>query len=328
MAETVLQAIAEPFTFGTAEAQVELTVSIGIALAPCGRDLVATVARQANSALQGAKLSGKARFMIYDERQGARVRRKEMLERDLAQALARQEFSVLYQPIINLADESIHGMEALLRWHHPELGEVTPAEFIPLAESTGMIHSLGGWVIEEAVSRLGSWLGHDPGLLLAINLSPRQLESREFLRNFTHALGRHGVPHRNLMLELTETYLIQNVKRNARALDRFTDMGFSIAIDDFGSGYSSLKYLQHLPVTHLKIDRSFISESVHDARSLTLLEAIIQIADKLELTVIAEGVETPGQAETLRRAGCRLAQGFLFSNPLAAADLTALIGRR
>jgi diguanylate cyclase (GGDEF)-like protein/PAS domain S-box-containing protein len=324
-AKTVLQRIAQPFVVGAAEMQVELTVSIGIAIAPTGSDQVTRVARQANNALQGAKLSGKARVVIYDEQLDARIRRREQLERDLLPGLARGEFSVHYQPIVGLADGLIRGTEALLRWEHTEFGPVMPDEFIPLAEVTGAIHPLGSWVIEESVKQLGSWLKRDPALQLSINLSPRQLEAKAFLAKLTRTLEQHGVPHSNVMLELTETYLMQNVERNARELRRFADLGISIAIDDFGTGYSSLKYLQYLPVSHLKIDRSFIEESVRDERGLVLLEAIIHIARKLSLTVIAEGVETSAQAEVLCQAGCSLAQGYLFAHALSRAGFGRLL---
>jgi EAL domain-containing protein (putative c-di-GMP-specific phosphodiesterase class I) len=180
-------------------------------------------------------------------------------------------------------------------------------------------------VIEESVKQWGRWLKLDPALRLSINLSPRQLESKEFLTRLMRTLGQHAVPHSNVMLELTETYLMQNVERNARELRRFADMGISIAIDDFGTGYSSLKYLQYLPVSHLKIDRSFVGESVRDERGLALLEAIIQIAHKLSLVVVAEGVETPGQAEVLRQAGCGLAQGYLFSRAVSGEGFSRLL---
>lgn len=327
IAREILNSLATPFLIGRADSRVEITASIGIAVAPAGTVQVEGTMRQADIALRRAKHLGHSHFVVYDARLGQRIRRMEELEVRLREGIVAQELSVHYQPIINLADNRVSGAEALLRWNHPEIGKVLPSDFIPLAESTGTIHPLGEWVLDETISQLASWLLQDPGLLLAINLSPRQLESSHFLDRFLHVLDRHGVPARNVMLELTETYLMQEVKRIGGDLRRFSNLGVSIAIDDFGTGYSSLEYLQHLPVSHLKIDQSFVRRCERDSRSLALIEAMLRIGSALSLTVIAEGVETATQLKLLRQAGCSLAQGHLFSPAVPAAEFSALIGR-
>jgi diguanylate cyclase (GGDEF)-like protein/PAS domain S-box-containing protein len=318
VAQRVLESFTEPFRL--AGVALDLSTSVGISVAAEGARDPDVVISQADIALRRAKTGGKARYVVYDAHLDARVKDNLEIEADLRQALGKGEFEVHYQPVVELFSGAVAGAETLLRWHHPKRDLVPPAEFIPVAEDNGTIHPIGEWVLEQSLTQLKSWLERYPGLHLGINLSPRQLESPQFLTTFARILGVSGVPHDAVMLELTETYLMQDVERAARDLRRFAGLGVQIAIDDFGTGYSSLKYLQHLPITHLKIDRSFIHRVVRDERSRVLVEAIQLLADKLELKVIAEGVETQAQADFLTATGCRWAQGYLFERPMPAAN--------
>jgi diguanylate cyclase (GGDEF)-like protein/PAS domain S-box-containing protein len=326
VAQRVLESFTEPFRL--AGVALDVSTSIGISVAAEGARDPDVVTNQADIALRRAKAGGKSRYVVYDAHLDARVKDNLEIEADLRQALGRGEFEVHYQPVVELASGAVAGAETLLRWRHPERGLVPPAEFIPVAEDNGTIHPIGEWVLEQSLTQLKTWLEHHPGLHLGINLSPRQLESPQFLTTFARILGVSGVPHDAVMLELTETYLMQDVERAARDLRRFAGLGVKIAIDDFGTGYSSLKYLQHLPITHLKVDRSFIHRIVRDERSRVLVEAIQLLADKLELKVIAEGVETQAQADFLSGTGCRWAQGYLFERPMPGPAFDELLLRR
>jgi diguanylate cyclase (GGDEF)-like protein/PAS domain S-box-containing protein len=326
VAQRVLESFTEPFRL--AGVALDVSTSIGISVAAEGARDPDVVTNQADIALRRAKAGGKSRYVVYDAHLDARVKDNLEIEADLRQALGKGEFEVHFQPVVELASGAVAGAEALLRWRHPGRGLVPPAEFIPVAEDNGTIHPIGEWVLEQSLTKLKAWLEHHPGLHLGINLSPRQLESPQFLTTFARILGVSGVPHDAVMLELTETYLMQDVERAARDLRRFAGLGVKIAIDDFGTGYSSLKYLQHLPITHLKVDRSFIHRIVRDDRSRVLVEAIQLLADKLELKVIAEGVETQAQADFLAGTGCRWAQGYLFERPMPGPAFDELLLRR
>lgn len=317
VAERVLESFSTPFPL--AGLALDVATSIGISVAAESVRDPDSVISQADIALRRAKAAGKGRYVVYDAHLDARVRENLEIESDLRQALAREEFEVHFQPVVESCTGAVAGAEALLRWRHPKRGMISPAEFIPVAEDNGTIHPIGEWVLEESLTQLKSWLETYPNFYLGINLSPKQLESPQFLTTFARILGVSGVPHDSVMLELTETYLMQDVERAARDLRRFAGLGVQIAIDDFGTGYSSLKYLQHLPITHLKIDRSFIHRVVRDERSRVLIEAIQLLADKLDLKVIAEGVETRAQADFLLATGCRWAQGFLYEKPMPEA---------
>ncbi|MEX2534313.1 MAG: EAL domain-containing protein [Trueperaceae bacterium] len=314
VAQRVLESFTEPFRI--AGVALDVSTSIGISVAAESARDPDVVINQADIALRRAKTGGKARYVVYDAHLDARVKDNLEIEADLRQALAKDEFEVHYQPVVELGSGAVAGAETLLRWRHPKRDLVPPTEFIPVAEDNGTIHPIGEWVLEQSLSQLKIWLESYPDFHLGINLSPRQLESPQFLTTFARILGVSGVPHDAVMLELTETYLMQDVERAARDLRRFAGLGVQIAIDDFGTGYSSLKYLQHLPITHLKIDRSFIHRVMRDERSRVLVEAIQLLADKLELKVIAEGVETSAQADFLSGTGCRWAQGYLFERPM------------
>jgi EAL domain-containing protein (putative c-di-GMP-specific phosphodiesterase class I) len=254
-----------------------------------------------------------------------------MLESRLRKALEHGEFAVHYQPKVSLADGAVVGVEALLRWFHPDLGLVPPAEFIPLAEETGLIVPIGAWVLRTACAQVYQWhgMGHAP-LELAVNISARQFQEKDLVATIAAAVEESGLPAALLELELTESVIMRDASDAVRRLKELTSLGIRLAVDDFGTGHSSLGYLRAFPIASLKIDRSFIRDIDRDPNSAALAQAIIALASGLKLKVVAEGVETREQLELLRGFGCQELQGYLFSRPLPPEELLALLeqGRR
>jgi EAL domain-containing protein (putative c-di-GMP-specific phosphodiesterase class I) len=244
----------------------------------------------------------------------------------LRNALDRDEFHLVYQPKLELATGRISGVEALLRWRSAELGLVSPADFIPLAEELGLIVPIGEWVLRHACMQAKTWIDIGlPPLTLAVNLSPRQLREADLVDRIAEVLRDTGWPAELLELEITEGVIMDNVKGNIDALMAMRRLGASLAIDDFGTGYSSLAYLTRLPIQTLKIDRAFVSSMLDDASALTLVSTIITLAHSLNLKVVAEGVETLEQQRLLQRLSCDQMQGYYFSRPIAAGALEALV---
>ena len=242
----------------------------------------------------------------------------------LRRALERDELRAHYQPVVDLATGEAVGVEALVRWEHPERGLIGPDQFIPLAEDTGLILPLGAWMLETALGQLQRWRRDMPearDLWMAVNLSPRQLMDPDLIHKVARALAETGVPPGNLHLEITETAVMRSVDASTTALDSLRQLGVHLIIDDFGTGYSSLARLKRLPVTALKVDRSFVDGLGRDSSDLSIVDAIINMADSLTLGVIAEGVETAEQLEILQSLGARMGQGFLWSRALPASDL-------
>jgi len=251
-----------------------------------------------------------------------------LMERELRLAIARNQFTVHYQPRIDLIDGSMRGAEALLRWHHPEFGLVSPEKFIPLAEDIGLIDEIGSWVLREVCEQLVTWqaAGYAIGTV-SVNVSIRQLKSRNLIDQVRFALEYTGLAPNALELEITEGVLIDDVELVIDILSRFKEAGVSIALDDFGTGYSSMAYLRHLPIDVLKIDQSFVADIDRDEVARGIVLAIIVMAQALRKVVVAEGVETLAQANLLREWGCDQAQGFYFNPPLAAADMEEIMGQ-
>jgi EAL domain-containing protein (putative c-di-GMP-specific phosphodiesterase class I) len=250
---------------------------------------------------------------------------------DLQQAVANRELAVEYQPVIDVAAGGVVGVEALVRWHHPQRGRLVPAAFIGMAEEMGLIVDIGAWVLEEAAGQVRSWQLAYPeaaSLRLAVNVSPRQLREDDFPDRVHKALRASGLPPRSLTLEITESALLTDAAGVARRLAKLRAAGIRISIDDFGTGFSSLSHLQVLPVDQLKVDRSFIAALDRGGAGSHLVAGIVQLADELELEVVAEGVETARQLDVLKTLGCGLAQGFFFSQPLAPADLEHWVSDR
>jgi EAL domain-containing protein (putative c-di-GMP-specific phosphodiesterase class I) len=248
------------------------------------------------------------------------------LENNLRRALEREEFEVFYQPKVNVKNGQIGGMEALVRWRHPELGLVSPSEFIPLAEDTGLIEQLGEWILRTACIQCNEWQknGAKP-FYISVNLSPRQFQQPNLLKVITDIIQKTGVDSDCLVLELTESSIMKNAESAIETLSELKKMGIKIAIDDFGTGYSSLGYLKRLPIDILKIDRSFVCDVTTDADDAALVMAIITLAHNLGLKVIAEGVETEEQLRFLRLLRCDDWQGYLSSEPMPAANMSRFL---
>ena len=310
--------------FNVRGAEITVTGSVGIAFQTHSQVAAEELIRDADTAVNQAKSRGGDDVVIFDTSMRERVAERLHLERELRNALTRNELFLVYQPKLRLADRKVLGLEALLRWQHPELGLVRPDQFIAIAEDTGMIVDIGAWVIDQACAELARLRerfrgAHD--LSISVNVSARQLRSDTLMETIAQALLRHRLPPRALCLELTESILMENLELVSSQLDSIRDAGTRISIDDFGTGYSSLAYLSKLSVDELKIDRSFVKELEDDHDAASLVQAVVFIASSLGITSVAEGVETPAQAEQLARLGCAEVQGFLFSKPLPPDEL-------
>ena len=322
VAERLLEQITLPIE--VAGRHLSITASIGIALGSSGTELL----KQADAAMYRAKSNGDVDYTFYDDEldQVALNRFKRIAE--LREAIAEKQFTLAYQPVVNLDPFEVVGLEALLRWQHPTLGEVPPLDFIPLAEESGLIVQIGRWVLLEAcfyASRLRELLGRD--LEIAVNVSARQLQHPEFLEHVDDALHRADLPAHLLTLELTESVLVASGERAEQQLSTLKDRGVKLALDDFGTGYASLAYLQRLPVDIVKIDRSFTAKIDSGAADLALLEGIVGLGKALGLQLVAEGIERVAQQGIVLDLGCHGAQGFHFGRPAPAAAATkALTG--
>ncbi|MBK1648409.1 EAL domain-containing protein [Rhabdochromatium marinum] len=304
------------------------TVHIGASIFPKdGRHAPELLAR-AETALTRARAQTDLSYAFSDATTDARVREQIQLESELHRALEREEFFLVYQPQVSLADGRIVGVEALLRWRHPSRGVVPPDQFIPLLEETGLIIPAGEWIIDQSCAQARDWLQRLPdqaALRVAINLSPRQFQSNNLLEQLENALKRYALPPAQLELEVTESLLIEDFPGTHQLLTQLGDMGLRIALDDFGTGYSALTYLQAFPFHAMKVDRSFVSTVGRSRKSEALLKTIVQIGKSLELEVIAEGIETKEQYDFLRRHDCDFAQGFGLARPQPAAEVEALL---
>ena len=317
VAERLLEQITMPID--VAGRHLTLTASIGIALGSSGAELL----KQADAAMYRAKANGEADYAFYDDEldQAALNRFKRIAE--LREAITEKQFTLAYQPVVSLEPFEVVGLEALLRWQHPTLGEVPPLDFIPLAEESGLIVQIGRWVLLEAcfyASRLRELLGRD--LEIAVNVSARQLQHPEFVEHVDNALARADLPAHLLTLELTESVLVASGERADQQLQTLKDRGVKLALDDFGTGYASLAYLQRLPVDIVKIDRSFTAKIDSGADDLALLEGIVGLGKALGLQLVAEGIERDAQQGIVQDLGCHGAQGFHFGRPETAAAAT------
>ena len=319
VAKRIRQALSGPFTFE--ERQFVVTPSIGIALYPRDGSDVETLLAKADTAMYQAKdVRNTVRF--YASSMGAKAAERLRMEEELRRAIEEERLTLHYQPKHRLATDVVVGAEALLRWQHAERGFIPPAEFIPLAEETGLIVPLGEWVVDEACAQLRRWQQAGlPSLRLAINIAAEQVARSDVTSMTLKAIWKHGVRPQSLEIEITEALLMQDLKAAREMMSAFKDAGVSLAIDDFGTGYSSLSYLRQFPVDTLKIDRSFVQNAHVSKDDAVICEAIIAMGKKLGLTVVAEGVELEEQRAFLTAAGCDEAQGFLFSRPLPAAEL-------
>jgi len=321
VAEKVQQAISAPFKLVSHEAIT--TASIGVALSTSGYTEAEDIIRDADTAMYRAKDRGKARCEIFDTAMHTRAVTLLRLESDLRRALEKDELCVYYQPIVSLASGELHGFEALVRWQHPERGIVSPDDFVPLAEETGLILPIGLRVLWDACNQLRKWQQYslsNRDLIMSVNLSGKQLMQPDLIQRIEEVLHESQINPWHLKLEITETVVMENPELAAVTLAKLRSLGVRLSIDDFGTGYSSLSYLNRFPVDTLKIDRSFVTSMNAADENLQIVKTIVTLAGNLGMQVVAEGVETEEQLEQLRSLKCQYGQGFLFSKPLAVTD--------
>jgi diguanylate cyclase (GGDEF)-like protein len=303
--------------------QVTTDASIGIALAPQDGSDLDELLKNADLAMYAAKSAGRRTSRFFKAEMDAQVRARRILEMDLRQAMADGTgLEVYYQPCLGLQDDRITGCEALVRWRHPERGMISPADFVPIAEETGLINQLGEWVLATACAEAATW---PDNLRLAVNVSPVQFKSGTLALKVIAALGASGLAAGRLELEITEAVLIRDDDAALAILHQLRAIGVRIALDDFGTGYSSLSYLQRFPFDKIKIDRCFVTDIAEPEGSSCIVEAVVNIAAERHMTTTAEGVETAEQQALLRQLGCSEMQGYLFSAPKPAAEIRPLL---
>lgn len=324
IAQNIIAALKSPFNFAGQELYV--TASMGIGVYPYDGDDPQTLLKNTAAALSRVKEQGGNAYQFYATNMNERAMEQLNLENGLRRALKRDEFVLHYQPQVDISSGRIIGAEALIRWQHPELGFVSPADFIPMAESNGLIVPIGEWSLRTACAQAKCWIDDGfPTLRMSVNLSARQFEQPDLLEMVGSVIKETGLNPNSLEFELTESSIMKNAERAITTLRRLKEMKIQIAIDDFGSGYSSLSYLKRFPIDRLKIDRSFVSEATNDPTDAAIIMAIIALAQNLRLKVIAEGVETEEQLRFLRLLRCDEIQGFLFSKAVSAAEFKELL---
>ena len=321
VATRILAELAKPFS--VAAHQLPADASIGIAVYPDDGDTAETLLRSADTAMYHAKESGRANYQFFSAQMTERVSQRLSTETRLRGALEHGEFALHYQPLVDLASGRVDAAEALLRWPQADGRTVSPADFIPVAEDTGLIVPLGEWVLREACKQAQAWQALRPGLRIAVNLSPRQFRQKDLVGMIDEVLSQTRLAPHLLELELTEGMLMHHAEDTVRTLIRLDEMGVRLAIDDFGTGYSSLSYLKRFPIHSLKIDRSFVQDIGSDADDAAIVTAIVAMARSLNLNVTAEGVETEEQLSFLRAVDCDLVQGFHLGRPVPAAEFAA-----
>jgi diguanylate cyclase (GGDEF)-like protein/PAS domain S-box-containing protein len=314
--------------FTLTEREVFSSVSVGIALSKAEYEQPEDILRDADIALYRAKECGKARFEIFDVEMHSRAVNLLRLENDLRQGLRREEFQLFFQPILSLETGLLKGMEALLRWQHPQAGQISPNIFIPVAEETGLIHSLGWWIFQQACQQMIAWDQLFPGktpLTMSVNVSAPQFRESGLIERIDQLLMDSGLTASRLCLEITESVLIDNAEAATLTFSQLRAMGIQLYMDDFGTGYSSLNYLHRFPLNALKIDRSFVSQMNPCNKNFEVVKTIITLAKNLGIDVIAEGIETEEQLHQLKALNCDFGQGFFFSRPIAAKDAEQFI---
>jgi diguanylate cyclase (GGDEF)-like protein/PAS domain S-box-containing protein len=320
----IQHAIKAPYDLDAVRAAMD--VSIGISLAPTDSSEPDQLLQQADMALYGAKADGRGTYRFFEPEMDARLKARRKLEADLRTAIGSGGLDLHYQPLVNLERNEIVGLEALLRWPHPDRGMIPPSEFIPLAEDTGLIVPLGEWVLRQACFEATNW---PDNIKIAVNLSPAQFRSPNLVQVVVSALAASRVPPARLELEVTEALLLQDNEENLASLHHLRDLGVQIVMDDFGTGYSSLNYLQRFPFDKIKIDRSFVANlSSGNDVALAIVQAVVSLAGVLKITAVAEGVETEQQLALVKAAGCAEAQGYIFSPPKPAKEIAQLFPPR
>jgi diguanylate cyclase (GGDEF)-like protein/PAS domain S-box-containing protein len=316
VANRVKKAAEEPITMG--EESVMLTLSIGMAQAQPHHEIADELIKDATAALNKARDEGGGQEVVFDPEMQRRARDRLRIEADLHQALRREELLVLYQPIIDLISGELAGFEALVRWHHPTRGMVSPMDFIPIAEETGLIVPIGTWVLQQSCRQARAWIdaGADPDLFVSVNVSSRQLDGPSLPDIVRSSLDSNRLEPQRLKLEITESAVMRDFEVTLGLLNRLRSLGIGLSLDDFGTGYSSLSLLKRLPIDTLKVDRSFVSSMGADSAGVRMVEAILQLARLFRLKVVAEGIERNEESDLLRALSCEYGQGWLFGKPL------------
>jgi len=316
----------EPFFIGNNTLHVG--ISIGVSIYPDDGDTATSLMKNSDAAMYEAKNNGRNTYSFYDKAMTDKAYERVFLETALRQALEKDEFVVYFQAQIDSSTDTLVGMEVLVRWQHPSLGLIFPDKFIPLAEITGMIVELDRVVMKKALIEFKKWnkAGLKPGKL-ALNLAMKQIEEDDFIDFLKEELNCEECRHNNVEFEVTESQIMKNPERSIKTLQKISDLGISIAVDDFGTGYSSLAYLKKLPINKLKIDRSFIKDLPGDSEDAAITKTIISLCDSLNLKVIAEGVETKEQRDFVLENGCKFIQGYFYSRPIPADEMTELLSK-
>jgi len=330
IAQRVIEVLHQPVEIDTQGNTISISVSIGIAVGT--RPSADGLLRDADLALYGAKATGKDRYVFFEEGMQSYAASRQHLTEDLGHAVREDQFFLLYQPIFDLQSQRVVGVEALIRWRHPERGVISPVDFIPLAEATGQISSIGRWALDEACRQAAEWRARGRTTGVSVNVSAYQLDRDELVTDVEHALEESGIDARSLTLEITETALMRDASSAAQRLKALKALGVRIAIDDFGTGYSSLAYLRQFAPDALKIDRSFISGITHSKESAAIMQTLVALGKALGIETLAEGIEEPAQLRQLERECCDQGQGFLLARPLQVEDVDRLLqlepGRR
>lgn len=325
-AEEILLALHAPHCID--QHVLHVTASIGIVVYPDDGVDVETLMKNADVAMYHAKSSGRGNYQFFEQSMNDRAVERQSLELGLRHAIERQEFVLYYQPMINLTTGAIIGAEALLRWRRPQLGLVLPAQFIPVAEESGLIVPIGRWALREGCRQARAWQNAGlPPMRIAVNVSPVELRAQDFVMDVRAVLNETGLAPRHLELELTETFLLEDWQSTATVLQELKKLGIRLALDDFGTGYSSLSYLKRFPIDTLKIDRSFMRDLMTNADDATIVSAVIGMGTSLNLRVVAEGVETREQLAFLQEQSCIEGQGFYFSQAVPAGEFTRMLER-
>jgi diguanylate cyclase (GGDEF)-like protein/PAS domain S-box-containing protein len=322
LAADLIERMAAPYAVG--DNVVRQSSSIGISLGPIDGLDADELVRKADIALRTAKETGRGSYRFFELAMESRLVERQALKIDLSAALSNNELDIVYQPVLDIHSGKVSSFEALLRWHHPRRGLLLPAEFIPLAEETGLIAPIGEWIIARACAEAMTW---PPHISVAVNVSSAQFRNNGFALRVADALGRAGLKPSHLELEITESLLLHGSESNLRILRDLRSLGVRIALDDFGTGYSSLGYLQQFPFDRIKIDRSFVNDVTERDEAKAVITALIGLGHSLNMRITAEGVETEAQLDSITARGCDEVQGYLFSAPVPAADIPAVIAR-
>ncbi|MFC1602479.1 EAL domain-containing protein [Pseudomonadota bacterium] len=327
IANKIISTLSEKFIIEKND--VNIGVSIGISIYPNNGATYDALTKNADTAMYKVKETGRNSSHFFTEELHATIKRRLIIEKEMRAGIKEKAFELHYQPKVEIDSSKIIGMEALLRWKHPKLGTISPVEFIPIAEETGLIIPLGNWALRQACAQNAAWIkaGHTP-LRVAVNLSIRQFEQQDITDQIQNILIETGLPAKHLELEITESMVMGDINRAILTLKHLRELGVHISVDDFGTGYSSLSYLKQFPIQCLKIDKSFVDDLCHNTDAAAIISAIISMAGSLDLTVVAEGVETKEQMEFLRKDGCDQMQGYYYSKPLPTEEFTALLYKK